>query len=55
MGLYSVFLGIGQFVGGSTGGFFIVGLGFNGLILATMLLGLVAAVAVVWLRAKYSV
>lgn len=55
MGLYSVFLGIGQFVGGSTGGFFIVGMGFNGLILATALLGLVAAGAVLWLRVRYAV
>lgn len=55
MGLYSVFLGIGQFIGAATGGFFIVGLGFNGLILATALLGTVAGSAVLWLRSKYAV
>lgn len=55
MGLYSVFLGIGQFVGSSTGGLFIVGLGFNGLILASTILGLVALLAVLYLRARHSV
>lgn len=55
MGLYSVFLGIGQFLGGSTGGLFIVGMGFNGLVLATALLGAVALSAVLWLRSKYAV
>lgn len=55
MGLYSVFLGIGQFVGGSTGGFFIVGMGFNGLVLATVLLSIVALSAVLWLRTRYGV
>ena len=55
MGLYSVFLGIGQFLGGATGGLFIVGLGFNGLILASVMLGAVAAVAVLYLRMRYGV
>ncbi len=55
MGLYSVFLGIGQFVGGSTGGLFIVGMGFNGLLVASLVLGAVAGSAVLFLRAKYGV
>lgn len=57
MGLYSVFLGLGQLIGSSGGGLFVqwLGQGFNGLILAVFLLGVVAAVAVVWLRAKHGV
>lgn len=55
MGLYSVFLGIGQFIGGSTGGLFIVGMGFNGLLIASLLLGAVAGSAVYWLRTKHGV
>ena len=55
MGLYSVFLGIGQFVGGSTGGLFIVGMGFNGLILMTAILAGLAGGAVLYLRVKHEV
>jgi len=47
MGLYSVFLGLGQFVGASLGGPFVDWLGANGMILCTVLLGVVAA-ALVW-------
>jgi len=55
MGLYSVFLGVGQFVGSSLGGLFIVGMGFNGLILASALLGVVALSAVLYLRVRHQV
>jgi MFS family permease len=52
MGLYSVFLGLGQLIGSGFGGFFITttGLGFNALILGTFILGIVAFIAVMWLR-----
>jgi MFS family permease len=43
MGLYSVFLGLGQFIGTSFGGPFVDWLGADGMVLATFLLGLVAA------------
>lgn len=57
MGLYSVLLGIGQLVGGAGGGFFIkdTGLGFNGIVLGSFLLGVVAFVTVLRLRSKYNV
>jgi len=55
MGLYSVFLGIGQFIGSSTGGLFIVGMGFNGMLLASALLGIVALVTVLFLRFRHGV
>lgn len=57
MGLYSVFLGLGQLIGSGGGGFFIkwVGQGFNGLILSTCLLGIVALVAVLLLRREHAV
>ncbi len=55
MGLYSVFLGIGQLTGGATGGFFILVLGFNGLIAATAIFGAIALSAVLWLRARFTV
>jgi MFS family permease len=42
MGLYSVFLGIGQFLGSSLGGPFVDWLGADGMVLATGLLGLMA-------------
>jgi len=51
MGLYSVFLGLGQFVGASTGGPFVDWLGADGMILCTLLLGVVAGVLVWRLRA----
>lgn len=57
MGLYSVLLGLGQLVGAFGGGLFIqqIGLGFNGLILGSFLLGVVAWVTVLRLRNKYAV
>lgn len=57
MGLYSVFLGIGQLVGSGGGGFFVkaVGQGFNGLVLATVFLGAVALVAILWLRRSHRI
>ncbi|MBI2886116.1 MAG: MFS transporter [Chloroflexi bacterium] len=42
MGLYSVFLGVGQLLGGWLGGFFAEAWGVDGLILVTALLGLAA-------------
>ena len=50
MGLYSVFLGLGQFVGASLGGPFVDWLGADGMILSTVLLGVVAAVLIWRLR-----
>jgi predicted MFS family arabinose efflux permease len=55
MGLYSVFLGIGQFIGGASGGLFIVGLGFNGLLLFSLILGGFAAGTVVFLRRQHAI
>src|SRR5436190_10038566 len=55
MGLYSVFLGIGQFAGAAAGGLFIVGMGFNGVILMTALLAVLAGSAVLYLRARHGV
>jgi MFS family permease len=50
MGLYSVFLGLGQFLGTSLGGPFVDWLAADGMILATALLGLLAGVLVWRLR-----
>ncbi len=50
MGLYSVFLGLGQFLGASLGGPFVDWRGADGMILATALLGAVAGVLVWRLR-----
>jgi MFS family permease len=57
MGLYSVFLGLGQLIGSGGGGFFIkwLGQGFNGLVIGTVLLGIIGFVAVFWLRTKHRV
>jgi predicted MFS family arabinose efflux permease len=57
MGLYSVFLGVGQLVGAGLGGVFLtaVDLGFNGIIIGTALLGIVALVTVIHLRRAYEV
>ena len=44
MGLYSVFLGLGQFLGSSIGGPFVDWLGADGVVLITGLFGLLAAV-----------
>ena len=50
MGLYSVFLGVGQFLGTSLGGPFIDWLGADGMVLSTGLLGLIAGYLVVRLQ-----
>ena len=50
MGLYSVFLGLGQFLGAGIGGFFVDWGGANGMILFNGLLGLFAAVLLLRLR-----
>jgi MFS family permease len=57
MGLYSVFLGLGQFIGSGLGGVFITwtGMGFNGLILGTFILGVIAFACVMWLRRQHLV
>ncbi len=43
MGLYSVFLGLGQFLGASIGGIFVDWRGADGMALVTGLLGVFAA------------
>lgn len=50
MGLYSVFLGIGQFLGASIGGPFVDWLGADGIVLVTALLGAFAAFMLVRLH-----
>ncbi len=50
MGLYSVFLGLGQFLGASLGGPFVDWLGADGMVLATAILGVLAAVLLIRLR-----
>lgn len=57
MGLYSVFLGLGQLIGSGLGGIFItwLNIGFNGLILGTFILGVIASVCVMWLRRQHLV
>jgi MFS family permease len=57
MGLYSVFLALGQLIGSGLGGFFITWLntGFNALILGIFMLGIIAFFTVLWLRVKHGV
>jgi MFS family permease len=50
MGLYSVFLGLGQFLGTAIGGPFVDWLGADGMVLSTGLLGIFAAVLLLRLR-----
>jgi MFS family permease len=52
MGLYSVFLSAGQLIGSGVGGWFIetMHIGFNGLILGTFILAVIALVTILWLR-----
>ncbi|HUS14841.1 MAG TPA: MFS transporter [Chloroflexia bacterium] len=50
MGLYSVFLGLGQIIGAKLGAPFIGAWGFNGLLLCTAILAAVAGAAVLNLR-----
>jgi MFS family permease len=52
MGLYSVFLGLGQFIGLSLGGPFVDWRGADGMVLIVALLGLVAAFFIIQLRGK---
>ena len=51
MGLYSVFLGVGQFLGTSLGGPFVDWLGADGMVLSTGLLGLLAGYLVLRMQA----
>lgn len=50
MGLYSVFFGLGQFIGANIGGPFVDWGGADGIVVATALLGTVAAVMLVWMH-----
>ncbi len=50
MGLYSVFLGLGQFLGSALGGPFADWRGMDGVVVASALLGVFAAVTVIYLR-----
>jgi MFS family permease len=52
MGLYSVFLGLGQFLGASLGGPFVDWQGADGMVLATALLGVVAGGLLFRLRSR---
>lgn len=49
MGLYSIFLGVGQILGNGLGGLFAHSFGFDGLIYLTALLAGVALVSLLWL------
>ncbi len=49
MGLYSIFLGLGQILGNGVGGFFARSYGFDGLIYFTVLLATVALASLLWL------
>jgi predicted MFS family arabinose efflux permease len=49
MGLYSVFLGLGQMLGNGLGGVFARDFGFDGLIYLTTILAAVALVSLLWL------
>ncbi len=52
MGLYSIFLGLGQLIGNGLGGVFARAWGFDGLIYLTALLGMIALVALLSLYKK---
>lgn len=52
MGLYSVFLGLGQFLGASLGGVFVDWRGADGMALAAGLLGILATALILRLRAE---
>ncbi|WP_201361831.1 MFS transporter [Dictyobacter formicarum] len=52
MGLYSIFLGLGQILGNGLGGMFAHRFGFDGLIYLTVLLALVALLSLFWLFGK---
>ena len=55
MGLYSVFLGLGQFLGTSIGGMFVDWRGADGMALITGLLGIFAAILIVRLQKTESI
>jgi MFS family permease len=57
MGLYSVFLSAGQLIGSGAGGWFVetTHLGFNGLILGTFILAIIAFATIWWLRRTRSI
>lgn len=50
MGMYSVFLGVGQFLGASIGGPFVDWRGADGIVIVTALLGLVSVITLLRLR-----
>lgn len=52
MGLYSIFLGLGQILGNGLGGMFAHHFGFDGLVYLTALLALVALLSLFWLFKK---
>ena len=54
MGLYTVLFGLGQFMGEVLGGPFADWRGFDGLLLLTLVLGLIATRTIVWLRLSES-
>jgi MFS family permease len=49
MGLYSIFLGLGQSLGNGVGGIFAHSFGFDGLIYLTALLAFIALISLLWL------
>ncbi|HJQ67615.1 MAG TPA: MFS transporter [Blastocatellia bacterium] len=54
MGLYSVFLGVGQLIGTTTGGYFADWSGIDGLLLLSAIFGLITCFILVALRAQES-
>lgn len=52
MGLYSVFLGVGQFIGTATGGVFLGWLGIDGVILLSLIFGAVTALSLISLHRR---
>jgi MFS family permease len=54
MGLYSVFLGVGQLVGTTSGGYFADWAGIDGLLLLSAIFGVITSLTLVALRAQES-
>jgi MFS family permease len=52
MGMYTVFLGLGQVIGTTVGGFFATWRGIDGLIFLSLMLGTVTVVSLTYLRAQ---
>jgi MFS family permease len=52
MGLYSVFLGVGQFLGTSIGGYFAEWNGVDGLLMLSAIFGTITAVSLLTLRRR---